>query len=186
MEVKRPQVKKVANAKVRKKTQMQKLADVFVPEDIHQVKRHILLDLIVPRLKIGIVDIFKALVMGETTSSNSRTPNTNGGKVSYKSYYEEKKERPMTKSSGPIFDDVILDSREDADLVLQQVGDIISEYGCCSVLSLYDIVGINSKYSQWTLQKYGWTSIDTATIEEIDTSDGPGYLIDLPKAIPLQ
>jgi hypothetical protein len=61
MDNKKPEVKRTGTAKIKKKSTAEKLKEVFVPDDVEQVKRHILIDLIVPRLKTISVDIFKAV-----------------------------------------------------------------------------------------------------------------------------
>lgn len=47
-----------------------------------------------------------------------------------------------------------------------------------SVADLYDLVGINGNYTD---NKYGWFNIRTASVVRVRD----GYMIKLPKAVPL-
>ena len=56
--------------------------------------------------------------------------------------------------------------------------ELIKEYGQVAVADLYDLVGITGSYTD---NKYGWTNLRNA--EAIRDRDG--YLLRLPKALPL-
>ena len=57
--------------------------------------------------------------------------------------------------------------------------ELISIYGFVSVADLYDMVGITQPY---TYNKYGWTNLNSASATKLR---GGGYLLNLPKALPL-
>lgn len=77
------------------------------------------------------------------------------------------------------FDEIVLDSRADAEQVLDTLQAVIEEYGTASVADLYQLVGITSAYTD---QKYGWTSLQGAKVDHIR---GGQHLLNLPKPEPL-
>ena len=178
-------IEKVATGKVRtkKKTGANKFADVFITEDISNVKDYIIYDVLLPAAKKTISEIVSngidMMLYGETRSKSK----SRGSKVSYSKYYEDRDDdyRRSSRRSrvlGYDYEDVILESRREAEEVLNRMEDLIDTYGVVSVADLYDLVGISGNYTD---NKYGWTNLRTAGIER--TRDG--YLIVLPKVKPL-
>ncbi|MDR1066191.1 MAG: hypothetical protein LBL35_01980 [Clostridiales bacterium] len=170
-------------ARPKKKNELQKFADIFMSEDVNNVKSYILLDVLIPAAKKAISDIvtngIDALLYGETGGAKK---NSMSSKVSYRSYYERENNRKdytiSRTKTGYDCDDIILDSRGEAEAVLSRMDEIISAYGLVSVADLYDLVGVTGDY---TGNKYGWTDIRSADIIRIKD----GYLIRMPKARPL-
>lgn len=174
-------VDKVINgtAKRKKKNEAQKFADVFISEDVNNVKSYILLDVLVPAVKKAISDIvvngIDMILYGET----GHTKKSNGTKPSYRNYYESNNTSSSTRRSIYTFDNIILSNRAEAEEVLDGMSDILNQYGTVSVADMYDLVGISGSYTD---NKYGWTDIRSA--EVVRERDG-GYTIKLPKALPL-
>lgn len=170
-------------AKSKKKSEIQKVTDVFISEDVNNVKSYILLDVLVPAIKKAISDIvtngIDMILYGETGKTKS---NSNASKVSYRSYYDRENDRRDYSSArtktGYNYDDITLDNRGEAEDVLSRMDELISTYGLVSVADLYDLVGITGNYTD---NKYGWTDIRSAQVVRIRD----GYLIKLPKALPL-
>ena len=170
------------NVKSKKKSEVRKLTDVFLSEDIQDVKSYILLDVLVPAVKKAVSDIvvngIDMLLYGETGHSKK----SSGSKVSYRSYYDrdrrDRRDVSSRRRAGYDYDDIILDNRGEAEDVLSRMDDLIDSYGIVSVADLYDLVGINGNYTD---NKYGWTDIHSARIERVRE----GYLIKMPRACPL-
>ena len=76
-------------------------------------------------------------------------------------------------------DDIVLATRGDAEAVLDAMNDIINQYGTVSVSDLYDLT--NYPNDNFSMNRYGWTSINGATPVRVRD----GYILKLPKAIPL-
>lgn len=171
-------------AKSKKKGDMQKFADVFISEDVNNVKSYILMDVLVPAIKKAISDIvtngIDMILYGESSKTKS---NAAGSKVSYRSYdkdYERKRNYSSSQSrSGFDYDDIIFETRGDAESVLDAMNDIISQYGVVSVGDLYDLANIST--DNYACNKYGWT--DIRGCKSIRVRDG--YVLKLPKALPL-
>lgn len=172
-------------AKARKKSELRKFTDVFVQEDMQSIKSYILVDVLVPAVKKAISDIvtngIDMLLYGESGRTRE-TKKTNVSKVSYRSYYDSPAERPgahkINDRMGYNHDDIFLENRGEAEDVLSCMEDIIERYGMASVQDLYDLVGMTGKYTD---NKYGWTNVRNATVVRVKD----GYLIKMPKALPL-
>lgn len=168
-------------AKTKKKNDVQKFADVFISEDVNNVKSYIFLDVLVPAIKKAISDIvvngIDMILYGEA----GHTKKSNGTKPSYRSYYDNNNSNNRTTTRRTIysFDDIVMNSRADAEEVLDTMLETIEKYGIVSVADMYDLVGITGNYTD---NKYGWTDLRSARIER--ERDG-GYTINLPRALPL-
>ena len=167
-------------AKTRKKSEAKKLANTFLPDDVTSVKSYILMDVIVPGIKNAIADVVSIMLFGEAGRIGGKKGN--GSKVSYQRYYDDRRDdrrdyaRPRA-AGGYDFDDIVFESRGDADLVLDQLEAAINQFGLASVADLYDLAGITSP--RYTDNKYGWTDIRSARVVRIRD----GYILQLPKAV---
>lgn len=172
------------SAKPKKKGEMQKFADVFISEDVGNVKSYILMDVLVPAIKKAISDIvtngIDMILYGETGRTRKAS---SGTKVSYGKYYDRepdrRRERPISSRGGYDYDDIVFETRGDAEKVLDSMNDIISQYGVVSVLDLYDLADVST--DNYAANKYGWT--DISGCKAIRVRDG--YILKLPRALPL-
>lgn len=169
--------------KPKKKGGIQKLADIFISEDISNVKSYILLDVLVPAIKKAILDIvtngIDMILYGGTRNKSSTA-----SKVSYQRYYDRTYEqrRDYSTSSarnGFDYDELIFPTRGDAEAVLDAMNEIISQYGVVSIMDLYDLANVSM--DNYTANKYGWT--DIRGCKPIRVRDG--YVLNLPKALPI-
>lgn len=171
-------------ATVRKKNEVSKLADVFISEDIKNVKSYVLMDVLVPTIKKAIVDIVtdgvNMIFFGGTGPKRS---SSGGSKISYSNFYQQRDDRRASPAhdTSTRFDygDIEFETRGDADAVLDEMNNVIERYGFVTVADMYDIADITHPY---TSAKYGWTNISTATISRCMNGK---YIIKLPKARPI-
>lgn len=182
--VEEKKVEKVVSGKAttKKKNGITKFTDVFISSDINNVKSYVFTDLLIPAAKKLIYETITTsvdmILYGEVrhgkknSSSNSRT--------SYGRYYErDREERDYERRARTIgyeFDEIVLDSRGDAEELLLYLEKIIDDYGMVSVFDMYDSAGITSK--RHADRNYGWTNIATARV--IPVRDG--YLLRMPQA----
>ena len=166
--------------KSKKKSEIKKFADVFISEDVTNVKSYILLDILVPAIKKAISDIvtngIDMILYGGTGKTKS---NTAASKISYRSYYDSRRDYSTVRTKiGYSYDDIIFDNRGEAEDVLSRMDELVSTYGLVSVADLYDLVGITGNYTD---NNYGWTDIRSACVIRVRD----GYMIKLPKALPI-
>ena len=167
-------------AKTRKKSEVKKFANIFVPEDVENVKSYILIDVIVPGIKNAIADAVSIMLFGEAGRLGGR--NNKGSRASYQRYYDDRRDdrrdygRPRAVS-GFDYDDIVFDTRGDADLVLDQMESAIHQYSLVSVADLYDLAGITCR--SYTANKYGWTDLRGAKVVRVRD----GYILELPRTV---
>lgn len=175
----------VGTAKKRKKSEIRKFADVFVPEDVDGVKTYILMDVIIPAIKKTIVDVvsdgISMLMYGEHSSrGSSKSP---ASKISYNKYYDDRdrrESRPRPRANTSLdYEDIVFDSRGDAESVLSRMDELMEAYDVVSVGDLYELAGIST--DNYTVNRYGWTNIRNADVVRIRD----GYVIKMPKPMPL-
>ena len=168
---------------VRKKSGFREFTEDFLTKDVNSVKNYVLLDVLIPAVKKAISDIvtngIDMLLYGE--SGGKRTSGM-ASKVSYRNYYDQRRDRedpavPRAKT-GYRYDEVVFDTRGDAESVLMRMEEIIDEYGMVAVADLYDLADIKGNHTDY---KYGWTDLRMATPVRVRD----GFVLQLPKAMPL-
>lgn len=168
-------------AKTRKKSEVKKFAEFFVPKDTESVKSFILSDVVIPGIRNAIADVVSILLFGESGRVGGRKSG-GGSRVSYQKYYDDRRDdrrdyaRPRI-IPGYDYDDIIFDERGDADLVLDQMESAIANYDFVTVADLYDLAGVTCR--SYTANKYGWTDIRNAKVVRVRD----GYILQLPRAI---
>lgn len=163
-----------------KKNEVRKFRDVFISEDISNVKSYILMDVLVPAIKNAIVDIVTDGVNMIFGTGSGRKKTSGANYVSYRDYSRESRRDDSRASTGRFnYDDILFPSRGEADAVLEQMDAIIEEYGYVTVADMYDMADLAAPY---TGNRYGWTSVRRAEIVRVRGGD---YVIKLPKAMPI-
>lgn len=179
-------VTKVVNGQVKtKRNDVRKLADIFISEDISNVKSYIFMDVLVPAIKKAIYDIVtNGIDMFLYGGSGKGRNNQPGAKVSYRNYYEQKNNGGYRASDNARqsnafdYDDIVFNNRGEAEAALQQMKDIIARYGIVTVNDLYEMTPLSAPY---TSQKYGW--MDVSNVDIVRVRDG--YILKLPRAVPI-
>jgi len=181
----RKKVEKVVKGvvKTKKKSEVRKLADIFVAEDAHTVKDYLIQDLLIPSIKNTILDLIVegATIIFKGESGRSRKSNSSVDYVSYRRYadrYDRDDRRYSERSRTSYgYDDIILESRAEAEEVLTRMDELIDTYGFVTVADLYDLVGKSCNYTD---NKYGWTNLRSAEPVRVRGGD---YMLRLPKAV---
>lgn len=165
-------------AKVHKKTGITKLGDVFVAEDIQTVKTRMFLDVLVPSIKDVIANMVisgvQMILFGDAGNRN-RAP---GGRYNYGGYYSSlnQPQKPQKVDYSYGYNDPVVTSRGDAERILQEMVEIIGEYGKASIADLYDLCGITGRPTD---MNYGWFEMSGARSVRIPD----GYLIQMPRPV---
>lgn len=182
-------VGKVINgtANVKKKSELHKLTDVFVSEDASNVKGFIISDILVPAVKKLITDIVKdgidMIFYGGRGYSDRGSGSSKVPYVSYNRFSDRRDDRrPYNDNrmrNGYSYDDIVLDNRGDAEMIIRQLDDLMETYKVVRVADLYDMVGMVHNYTD---NNYGWTNIRNA--EAVRLRDGR-YMVKMPRPLPL-
>lgn len=176
---------KIVRGKVKtKKNEMRKLTDIFISEDATNVKSYILMDVLVPSIKKAIYDIVVNSLDMSLFGGRGGSKRSTADKVSYRDYSSSSRRDDRTYSrsrttSGYSYDDIILETRGEAEAVLSRMDEIMEEYEIVRVADLYDLVGVTGEHTD---NKYGWTNIRNAEIERVRD----GYRIKMPRALPIR
>lgn len=178
----RPKFEKIISgeAKTRKRSGLLKMSDVFIAEDIQTVKKNIFTDVVVPSIKAVIVDIvtngIQMFMYGGDAVARNRAPGT---KYAYGSNYNSLNQtKPVQKTTytGYGYEDPIVMNRGDAERILQEMSEIIREYGQASIADLYDLCGITGRQTD---MNYGWTEMPGARSIRVPE----GYVIQMPRPV---
>lgn len=166
------------NAKA-KPNEVRKFAGLIVSDDASNVGNYVLMDVLIPTFKKAVVDVVEMILFGEKGGKRR-----SDGRPSYRSYYDDRNDRPRKAANmtGRFdYDDISFDSRGDAELVLDQMRDLVDGdrgYGLVTVADMYDMAGLPAPF---TARKYGWFNLRTAEVFR----GRDGFYIRLPKAMPI-
>jgi hypothetical protein len=151
-----------------------------------------MLDVLLPAAKDMVVEAvssgFEKLIYGESRRYRGTTHPQSGpaGYVDYSRY----KMAQQSRLSSPQrvisrqgrarhdFDELILESRTEAEQVIDRLFEVISRYEVATVADLYELVGLASNHTD---HKWGWTDIRGAGVSR----GRDGYVLDLPDPVPL-
>ena len=175
-------------AKKIKKGLGQKFLETFVQGDITDVAGHIVHDILIPSAIETIGDMGHNLVDGmiygddapaRTRSRRSRNrERTSIDRGTGRSTRDANRARQHARRTLN-FDDIWLETREEAAMVLEELQSRIDDYDRATVADLYDAVGWDHDYTE---SKYGWYDLDQARIIRVRGAEGYGYSLELPKA----
>lgn len=172
-------------AKVKKKGFFRKMKDSLISsDDTKSVGSYITTDILIPSIKKAISDIVTTgidmILYGE---ARHQSRSSTGSKISYQSYFDRSAASSIRRSTkvtaGYNVEDIIVNSRAEAELALDTLEDTINQYGVASVSDYYDILGITGSYTD---NYYGWSNISEARVRAVSG----GWLIQLPRPIQLK
>lgn len=174
-------------ATIRKKSPLVRFREVFFGDDARSVASYVAQDVLLPAAKDMISDAVtqtvERILFGD--SSPARRSTSRSSNASYTPYHRAsanyKKSNGTSdrrgdrrKRASHDFDDIEFDSRAEAEVVLDRLYDLVNDYDYATVSDLYDLVGIDAKFTD---ENYGWYDLRGSTIRRIRS----GYILDLPK-----
>jgi len=174
---------------VRKKPSLGKrLMQTFIGGDTQSTWSYVLFDVMVPAAKDMMSDAVsqgvERMLFGESVRSPSRRARASGpnGYVSYNRFSpssggrQREAPREMSRRSRAVhnFDEIILETRAEAEEVISRLFDLLARYDSATVADLYELLGVTADFPD---EKYGWTDIRGAGATRVRN----GYLLDLPK-----
>ena len=195
-EINEKKIKKVIKGKVitRKKPLSSKIADMIMGgegNDMNSVIGYVINDVLIPNAKSTISDMvsggIEMLFFGTTGGKRNRS---SGGRdrsrTSYSNYYKDdyrdrdrNRDRDRDSSRNRAkhnFDDIVLETRGEAEEVLEDLMSLVDKYEVASVSDFYAMVDMTSNFAE---QDYGWDNLTThnTRIERVRE----GFIIHLPR-----
>jgi hypothetical protein len=175
----------------RKRSIGSRFKSVFVGGEFKGASQYIVSDVLLPAMRNMVVDAttkgIERVIYGESSASRRRPSDPYRPRISYNTAPERQRQRDrgmgmlpdqpplggLARTRGHQINDIILVSKEEADLVLERLVDIIDKYEVVTVADLHDLVGLPSNYVD---NKWGWFNLAEADIRQTRQ----GWLIDLP------
>lgn len=174
----------------RKKSLGRKFKEVFFGGDARSAGQFVIYSVLIPWTKDVIVEMgregIEKLVRGDSYRRRSSPFSGPAGYVSYNRMTtrpdsRQEPARPLSARarSRHDFDEIVLQTRPEAEEVISQLFEIVSRYDTATVADLYELVGIRSNHVD---HKWGWSDMRGAGV--VRTRDG--YLLELPDVQPMQ
>lgn len=173
----------------RKQPLSKKARQLFQGEEPRMAVEYMVENTVVPAVREMILDagnsLLERLVYGGSRH-NRRSPTS--GPLGYVAYNRMQRgpepARAPTQLSRPsrmrhAFDEIVINSRPEAEEVLDRMFDLISRYDAATVADLYELTGISSTHAD---HKWGWEDLRGSSVGRVR---GGGYLLELPEPIPL-
>lgn len=168
------------NVKVKKESVGKKFADVFLADNLDNVKSYIIFDVIVPEITDTIVNALTGgismLFKGTPTNRRGSSHSNNRTNYSVISRSPSQAERRTNVRDRHGVMDIIFDTRGDALEVKDCLLEIIDKYKMVSIADYYDLAKVGDQ-SNYTDRNYGWFELDDIQV----TRDRDGYRLRLPR-----
>ena len=188
-----PRVEKVIDGRVtrQKKSFWRRTKEFFRPQEDIRVGEYIVFDILIPSFKDMVVDSvtsgLERKFYGEVRPHYRRPSSRYGG--GHTPYHQMSKspssrrteQHGMTRRGRQThdFDELVFESRVQADEVLAQMENLIQRYEVASVSDLLHLAGEQPSYVD---KKWGWVDLYGASTQRVR---GGGYLLNLPRPEPI-
>lgn len=187
-------ITKVTTGKVtiRKKPLGRRFVEAFTGDANKGVGEYVLLDVIIPGIKDILADAsittIERSLFGDDIPGR-RTRRTNGGGGGFTSYNRmssgsrgssrdrDRAPRRESRRSADI-PEVILETRVEAEMVLSDLFELLSKYDVVTMRDFLSLVGESHNFMD---EDWGWTDLRGSRVHRIRG----GYLIDMPRPVPL-
>lgn len=186
---------KIAEGKVikRKKPLGSKIKESFTGDDATSVGEYLIFDVVIPALKATIADVVtqgaERALFGEVRPRS--TGYSNPVRKNYTSYSSARVAQPNSDivggprrevsaqgRSSHNFDEVIFETRGEAEAVLEMLGNLIAEYQVATVADLYEMVNITGDFTD---ARWGWVDLQGASVQPTRR----GYLLNISRPVVL-
>lgn len=188
----KPPEKVIEGKAIRRKAPLSKrLREMFFAEiDERQgIIEYLIADIMIPAMKDMIVDsareglerTFYGSSRPRRSSSRSNTVGTHTNYTRYSSSNRNDRPFPNRRSrSSRDFEQIILETRSDAERALDTLQENIRRYEFTTVRELYECIGESSTPTD---EKWGWADLGDAVVRRLSSG---GYLLDLPTPEPIE
>ena len=178
---------------VRKRKSLRKqFTDVFIAGTAKSASQYVVMDVMLPAARDMVSETVSSyidrLIYGDRSRRRGATPPPSGptGHIQYNRPYTSRPpwsaspQRALSREARAKhdFDEIVLQTRIEAETVIDRLYDVVNKYEEATVADLYELVGLSSTHTD---HKWGWTDIRGAGVQRVRD----GYLLDLPNPEPL-
>lgn len=185
-------IERVTSGEVtRKKRSLRKqFSEVFIAGSMKSAVNYVVLDVLLPAAKDMVVEAgdawLRKLIFGDSFRRRGGSTTPQSGPTGYVHYnrpgppWSSSPQRTLSREARARhnFDEIILESRVEAEEVIDRLYDVVNKYEFASVADLYELVGLSATHTD---HKWGWSNIRGAGVSRVRD----GYLLDLPNPEPL-
>lgn len=148
--------------------------------EVRNIGNSLFAEIVMPAIKSAVVDFFSNGVNMMMFGSDSQP--RRGQPRSYNKQYRERR-RSGGRQRSPnrriertqeVFEDIFFDRRDDAQLVLGRMMELVADYGQASIGDLYSLVGLASNI---THEGWGWDDLSRVRVHY----SSEGYVVDFPE-----
>lgn len=176
----------VAKARVKRESTAKKVVGEIIREDARSVGETVLWDVIIPTVKNLISDTVTRGIESMLYGGDSR-PRSRSSYSDYSGYSRpkgtrdrpaERRERRSTRRAEPERNEIIFDTRSDANDVIDRMSDLIDQYGQVSLADLNALIGASSNFID---DNWGWTDMGSFDVRQV--RDGFMLIHDEPQSL---
>ena len=161
----------VAKARVKRESTARKVVGEIIREDAKSVGETVLWDVIIPTVKNLISDTVTRGI--ESMLYGDSRPRSRNNYSDYSGYSRpkgsrdrpvERRERRSARQAEPERNEIIFDTRSDANDVIDRMSDIIDQYGQASLADLNALIGASSNFID---DNWGWTDMGSFNVRQV-------------------
>lgn len=162
----------VAKARVKRESTARKVVGEIIREDARSVGETVLWDVVIPTVKNLISDTVTRGIESILYGGDSR-PRSRNSYSDYSGYSRpkgsrdrpaERRERRSARHTEPERNEIIFDSRSDANDVIDRMSDLIDQYGQASLADLNALIGASSNFID---DNWGWTDMGSFDVRQV-------------------
>lgn len=166
---------KVVSGKVvvKEKTLATRFKNIFFAGDMDTAKNYVIGEVLLPAFRNLLWDALskgsERMIFGDHGPRRPRQFN-NSSRVQYnnpvirRAYLPDQRPIETWARDEKSLDAVILESRSDADLVVERIIDIVDKYDVVSVADVYELIGQESSHID---NKWGWTGLTSIGVDQV-------------------
>jgi hypothetical protein len=188
----------IVNKAVSKKKPLgQRMKSLFFAGDSRTAVQSVIADVIIPQIKDMATEAaqqaIERFIFGESRTnsrrSGYRSSSSSPGYTNYGNRYSGRGNNPIGRATREErvpnaglrredIEDILLETRAEAQEVLERLGDLIENYERATVADLKALIDWSPEITD---ERWGWESLEGARV----MSDRQGFVLDLPKPQPL-
>lgn len=180
----------------KKKSLFKRFADVIIGGDSKSVVHYVMAEVVVPQLKDLLAEAtsggIEKMIYGDARRPGPRYGGRPAGPTNYTKYTfrgtnpigsatRDPRDRPPNPAALPRqfdYDEILLQTRVEAETVLERMYDLVQNYESASIHDLKTLVGWSPSYTD---QKWGWMDLQGSLIRRVRD----GYMLEFPRPVAL-